>query len=75
MNTPIETYKLNGVNVDVKRDDLVGDGINYPRWSKIGGIRKILESNGKKDDDICDFIDGSTGSWVRHLENNVSECL
>ena len=31
VNTPIETYKLNGVNVDVKRDDLVGDGINYPK--------------------------------------------
>lgn len=63
VNTPIETYKLNGVNVDVKRDDLVGDGIDYPRWSKIGGIRKILES---------DYIDKSKplvhlsvyGSWT-----------
>ena len=35
IQTPIETYTLNGVDVDVKRDDLVGDGIIYPRWAKI----------------------------------------
>lgn len=45
IKTPIETYKLSGIEVDVKRDDLVGDGINYPRWAKIEGIRKILESD------------------------------
>ena len=44
IQTPIETYKLNGIDVDVKRDDLVGDGVNFPRWAKIEGIRKILES-------------------------------
>jgi len=44
-NTPIETYTLNGVDVDVKRDDLVGDGIIYPRWAKIEGIRRIFESD------------------------------
>ena len=44
IETPIETYKLSGIDVDVKRDDLVGDGINYPRWAKIDGIRRILES-------------------------------
>ena len=32
--TPIEEYKLKGKTVHVKRDDLVGDGINYPRWIK-----------------------------------------
>ena len=29
----------------VKRDDKVGDGTTLPRWSKIEGIRKILESD------------------------------
>jgi hypothetical protein len=61
--TPIEEYKLKGKTVHVKRDDLVGDGINYPRWAKIEGIRKIIES---------DYIDKSKplthlsvyGSWT-----------
>ena len=44
IQTPIETYKLNGIDVDVKRDDLVGDGVVFPRWAKIEGIRRILES-------------------------------
>ena len=44
IKTPIETYKLNGIDVDVKRDDLVGDGVVFPRWAKIEGIRRILES-------------------------------
>ena len=42
IQTQIEEYKLKGRTVHVKRDDLVGDGINYPRWAKIEGIRKII---------------------------------
>lgn len=42
--TPIEKYQLNGKVVHVKRDDLIGDGIKYPRWAKIEGIRRIIES-------------------------------
>jgi hypothetical protein len=61
--TPIEEYKIKGKTVHVKRDDLVGDGVNYPRWAKIEGIRKIIES---------DYIDKSKplthlsvyGSWT-----------
>ena len=61
--TPIEEYKVKGKTVHVKRDDLVGDGVNYPRWAKIEGIRKIIES---------DYIDKSKplthlsvyGSWT-----------
>lgn len=44
IQTPIEEYELKGKKVWVKRDDLVGDGINYPRWAKIEGIRQILRS-------------------------------
>ena len=63
IQTPIETYSLKGIDVDVKRDDLVGDGDTFPRWSKIEGIRKIMES---------DYIDKSKplthlsvyGSWT-----------
>ena len=61
--TPIEEYKLKGKTVHVKRDDLVGNGTTLPRWAKIEGIRKILES---------DYIDKSKplthlsvyGSWT-----------
>ena len=45
IQTPIETYSLKGIDVDVKRDDLVGDGDIFPRWSKIEGIRRIMESD------------------------------
>ena len=63
IQTPIEEYKLKGKTVHVKRDDLVGNGTTLPRWVKIEGIRKILES---------DYIDKSKplthlsvyGSWT-----------
>ena len=63
IQTPIEEYKLKGKTVYVKRDDLVGNGTTLPRWAKIEGIRKILES---------DYIDKSKplthlsvyGSWT-----------
>jgi len=63
IQTPIEEYFLKGKKVYVKRDDLVGDGVNFPRWAKIEGIRRILES---------DYIDKSKplthlsvyGSWT-----------
>ena len=45
IQTPVETYSLKGIDVDVKRDDLVGDGNIFPRWAKIEGIKKILESD------------------------------
>lgn len=45
VQTPIEIYKLKGKDVHVKRDDLVGNGTTLPRWAKIEGIRRILESD------------------------------
>ena len=45
VQTPLEVYELKGRKVHVKRDDLVGDGILYPRWAKIEGIRRILRSD------------------------------
>ena len=44
IETPIEIYQLKGRDIYVKRDDLTGDGLLLPRWAKIGGIRRILES-------------------------------
>jgi hypothetical protein len=45
VQTPIEQYELKGRTIHVKRDDLVGDGIIMPRWSKIEGIKQILKSD------------------------------
>ena len=45
VQTPIEEYQLKGKTVYVKRDDLVGNGTTLPRWAKIEGIRRILESD------------------------------
>jgi hypothetical protein len=45
VQTPLEVYELKGRKVHVKRDDLVGDGVLYPRWAKIEGIRRILQSD------------------------------
>ena len=61
--TPIEKYNIKGKDVYVKMDHLIGNGTTLPRWSKIEGIRKILES---------DYIDKSKplthlsvyGSWT-----------
>ena len=63
IQTPLEEYTLKGKKVYVKRDDLVGNGTTLPRWAKIEGIRRILES---------DYIDKSKplthlsvyGSWT-----------
>jgi hypothetical protein len=44
IQTPIQIYELKGRKVHVKRDDLIGDGKVLPRWAKIEGIRRILQS-------------------------------
>lgn len=41
----IDTFMLNGREVDVVRGDLVGDGKEYPRWGKIEAIDQLLASD------------------------------
>ena len=41
-NTPIQTYKVGNKEIDVKRDDLQGDGIFLPPWGKLASIEKVL---------------------------------
>lgn len=45
IQTPIEIHAIGDRKIHVKRDDLVGDGVIFPRWAKIEGIRRILESD------------------------------
>ena len=42
LNTPIETYNVNGKSVYVKRDDLMGDGEILPPWGKLSALRNVL---------------------------------
>lgn len=66
VQTPIEEYIVNGRPVHVKRDDLVGDGVNFPRWAKIEGIRRILESDSidKNKPLVHLSVYGSWTGWV-----------
>ena len=43
-DTPIEQYEVNGKTVNVKRDDLQGDGVILPPWAKLTPIELILKS-------------------------------
>ena len=43
-NTPIEKYVINGKSIDVKRDDLQGNGKDLPPWGKLAAIEMILRS-------------------------------
>jgi hypothetical protein len=65
-NTPVEVYELKGRQVHVKRDDLVGDGKVFPRWAKIEGIRKILQSEAiNKSKPLAHLsVYGSWTGWV-----------
>lgn len=42
LNTPIETYNVDGKSVYVKRDDLMGDGEILPPWGKLSALRNVL---------------------------------
>lgn len=44
-NPPIEKYKIKDKTVFVKRDDLMGDGEEFPPWGKLTGIRSLLKAN------------------------------
>lgn len=44
-NTPLETYDVGGVSVDVKRDDLLNGDLDLPPWAKLEGVRRLLASD------------------------------
>ena len=43
LDTPLEEYKIKGRSVWVKRDDLMGDGINLPPWGKIEAVYNLID--------------------------------
>ena len=40
--TPVETYTIKDKKVHVKRDDLMGDGVQHPPWGKLTALREVL---------------------------------
>ncbi len=65
-NTPLETYKLKGTDVWVKRDDLHNGDLDLPPWAKIDGVRQLLLSGYfDKDKPIIHLtVRGSYTGWV-----------
>ena len=41
--TPVESYNVNGKKVYVKRDDLMGDGVEHPPWGKLTAMENVLK--------------------------------
>ena len=39
-DTPLEKYKLKGIDVWVKRDDLHNGDLDLPPWAKIEGVKR-----------------------------------
>ncbi len=64
LNTPIEEYNIGNKSIYVKRDDLMGDGINLPPWGKLSALRKVLESINPSKPLIHLSVYGSWSGWA-----------
>lgn len=64
-NTPLEEYEIKGRKIWVKRDDLMGDGINLPPWGKIGAVYELVKKYIYKTKPLTHLsVDGSWTGWV-----------
>ena len=65
IDTPLEEYKLKGRSVWVKRDDLMGDGINLPPWGKIAAVYELVKKYVDPTKPLTHLsVDGSWTGWV-----------
>ena len=64
LDTPIEQYTLGNKSVYVKRDDLMGDGINLPPWGKLVALREVLKSVKPTKPLIHLSVFGSWSGWA-----------
>tara|TARA_B100000519_G_scaffold194828_1_gene199133 strand:+ start:741 stop:1553 length:813 start_codon:yes stop_codon:yes gene_type:complete len=66
LNTPVETYYLNNIPIDVKRDDLHNGDLDLPPWAKIEGVRQLLTSEiiNKRKPIVHLAVRGSYTGWV-----------
>lgn len=65
IDTPLEEYKIKGRSVWVKRDDLMGDGINLPPWGKIAAVYELVKKYVDPTKPLTHLsVDGSWTGWV-----------
>lgn len=65
IDTPLEEYKIKGRSVWVKRDDLMGDGINLPPWGKIAAVYELVKKYVDPSKPLTHLsVDGSWTGWV-----------
>ena len=62
--TPLERYDIKGKTVHVKRDDLMGDGVEHPPWGKLTAIREVLTYINPKKPLIHLSVFGSWSGWA-----------
>ena len=62
--TPLEQYKIKDKTVHVKRDDLMGDGVQHPPWGKLTALRKVLKSVNPQKPLIHLSVYGSWSGWA-----------
>ena len=65
IDTPLEEYKIKGRSVWVKRDDMMGDGINLPPWGKIAAVYELVKKYVDPNKPLTHLsVDGSWTAWV-----------
>jgi|TARA_B110000902_G_C14242055_1_gene562839 hypothetical protein len=63
-DTPLEEFKIKGRSVWVKRDDLMGDGINLPPWGKMAAIYELVKKYVDPSKPLTHLsVDGSWSGW------------
>jgi hypothetical protein len=64
-DTPLEEYKIKGRSVWVKRDDLMGDGVNLPPWGKMAAIYELVKKYVDPNKPLTHLsVDGSWSGWT-----------
>jgi hypothetical protein len=64
-NTELEMYPIGDTKVWVKRDDLMGDGINLPPWGKISAVYELVRKYVDPSKPLTHLsVDGSWTGWA-----------
>ena len=63
-DTPLEKYKLKGIDVWVKRDDLHNGDLDLPPWAKIEGVKRLMQYTDIEKPLVHLTVRGSYTGWV-----------
>lgn len=65
LDTPVEVYTLSdGTLIEVKREDLQGDGEVLPPWGKLYGMQALLRALPPKQEILHLSVKGSYSAWA-----------